>query len=98
MKDASGYLIVSTQEQGRSSLGLAAQRFDIDHFGKREGFPVTSWYQDIQTGAGKDAILLRPGPAAGRREARATGCPLIVSRLDGLSAGIGSPRGENRAA
>jgi hypothetical protein len=40
-------------------LGLAAQRFDIEHFGKREGFSVTSWHQDIQTGAGKDAILLR---------------------------------------
>lgn len=88
MKDAIGYLRVSTQEQGRSGLGLAAQRFDIEHFGKREGFSITSWYQDIQTGAGKDAILLRPGLAAALKEARAARCPLIVSRLDRLSRNV----------
>ena len=88
MKDAIGYLRVSTQEQGRSGLGLAAQRFDIEHFGKREGFSVTSWHQDIQTGAGKDALLLRPGLAAALKEARAAHCPLIVSRLDRLSRNV----------
>jgi DNA invertase Pin-like site-specific DNA recombinase len=88
MKDAIGYLRVSTQEQGRSGLGLAAQRFDIEHFGQREGFCVTSWHQDIQTGAGKDAILLRPGLAAALKEARVARCPLIVSRLDRLSRNV----------
>jgi len=88
MKDAIGYLRVSTQEQGRSGLGLAAQRFDIKRFGEREGFLVTSWHQDIQTGAGKDAILLRPGLAAALKEARAARCPLIVSRLDRLSRNV----------
>jgi hypothetical protein len=58
MKDAIGYLRASTQEQGRSGLGPAAQRQDIDSFGEREGFKVKSWYQDIQAGAGKDALLL----------------------------------------
>src|ERR1700680_304944 len=88
MKDAIGYLRVSTREQGRSGLGLAAQRFDIEAFGSREGFSVKSWYQDIQTGAGKDALLLRPGLAAALKEARALRCPLIVSRLDRLSRNV----------
>jgi DNA invertase Pin-like site-specific DNA recombinase len=88
MKDAIGYLRVSTKEQGRSGLGLAAQRFDIERFGEREGFSVTSWHQDIQTGAGKDAILLRPGLAAALKEARSARCPLIVSRLDRLSRNV----------
>jgi DNA invertase Pin-like site-specific DNA recombinase len=59
MQAAIGYLRVSTRKQGRSGLGLAAQRQEIERFGEREGFAVRSWYQDIQTGAGADAILLR---------------------------------------
>jgi DNA invertase Pin-like site-specific DNA recombinase len=88
MKNAIGYLRVSTKEQGRSGLGLAAQRFDIEAFGSREGFSVKAWYQDIQTGAGKDALLLRPGLAPALKEARAAHCPLIVSRLDRLSRNV----------
>src|SRR5271163_4385196 len=88
MQTTIGYLRVSTQEQGRSGLGLAAQRFDIEVFGAKEGFKVKSWHQDIQTGAGRDAILLRPGLDAALKEARAARCPLIVSRLDRLSRNV----------
>jgi DNA invertase Pin-like site-specific DNA recombinase len=88
MKQAIGYLRVSTSEQGRTGLGLAAQRHDIDAFSQREGLSIKSWYQDIQTGAGKDALLLRAGLAAGLKEARSTHCPLIVSRLDRLSRNV----------
>ncbi len=56
MKDAIGYLRVSTQEQGRSGLGLAAQKLDIENFAAREGLAIKAWYQDVQTGTGKDAL------------------------------------------
>jgi DNA invertase Pin-like site-specific DNA recombinase len=88
MKTAIAYLRVSTREQGRSGLGLAAQRHDIETFGAKEGFLVKSCYQDIQTGAGKDALLLRPGLALALKEARAARLPLIVSRLDRLSRNV----------
>jgi DNA invertase Pin-like site-specific DNA recombinase len=88
MKDAIGYLRVSTREQGRSGLGLAAQRNDVEAFGTREGFRIKSWYQDVQTGKGKDALLLRPGLAAALKEARAARCPLMVSKLDRLSRNV----------
>jgi DNA invertase Pin-like site-specific DNA recombinase len=40
MSEAIGYLRVSTREQGRSGLGSAAQRFEIEAFGVREGLAV----------------------------------------------------------
>ena len=88
MQPAIGYLRVSTQEQGRSGLGLAAQRFEIQQFGMREGYSIKSWHQDVQTGAGADALLLRPGLAAALKEAKSVRCPLIVSKLDRLSRNV----------
>jgi DNA invertase Pin-like site-specific DNA recombinase len=67
---------------------LAAQRLDVEAFGLREGFVIGSWYQDIQTGAGKDALLLRPSLAAALKQGRTSHCPLIVSRLDRLSRNV----------
>ncbi len=88
MHPAVGYLRVSTQEQGRSGLSLAAQRHDIEAFASREGFAVRSWFQDIQTGGGADALQLRPGLAQSLKEAKKSKCPLIVSRLDRLSRNV----------
>jgi len=88
MQVAVGYLRVSTREQGRSGLGLAAQRIEIETFGAREGFSLKSWHQDVQTGAGADALLLRPGLARALKEAKSARCPLIVSRLDRLSRNV----------
>ena len=88
MKRAIGYCRVSTREQGRSGLGLAAQRHDIEAFAAKEGMSIEGWYQDIQTGAGRDALLMRPGLAEALREARTAHCPLIVSRLDRLSRNV----------
>jgi DNA invertase Pin-like site-specific DNA recombinase len=88
MQAAIGYLRVSTREQGRSGLGLAAQRKEIDAFAAREELGVKSWYQDVQTGGGADALLLRPALAMALKDAKASRCPLIVSRLDRLSRNV----------
>ena len=88
MKAAIGYLRVSTPEQGRSGIGLAAQRAEIEAFGNGAGFAIKFWHQDIHTGAGRDALLLRPSLKAALKQAASEKCPLIVSRLDRLSRNV----------
>src|SRR5207302_10207747 len=49
---------------------------------------IRSWHQDVQTGAGADALLLRPVLASALKGAKSARCPLIVSRLDRLSRNV----------
>ena len=88
MQPAIGYLRVSTKEQGRRGFSLEAQRREMEDFGAREGFTVNSWYQDVQTGGGADALQLRPGLAAALKQAKVRRWPVIVSRLDRLSRNV----------
>jgi len=85
MKYAIGYLRVSTREQGRSGLGLATQRHDIEGLARAKGSQSKPGIRTFRPAPGKDALLLRPGLASALKEARAARCPLMVSRLDRLS-------------
>lgn len=78
------YKRVSTNEQGKSGLGLEAQQRDIDLF--LTTFSETPWevvgtFQDIQSG--KDAD--RPQLEAAMKLAREAKAELLVSKLDRLS-------------
>lgn len=59
MSEAIGYLRVSTREQGRSGLGLAAQRRDIEAFGVREGFSVKLILTPVRTGTKTESTSMR---------------------------------------
>ena len=79
------YLRVSTQEQGRSGLGLEAQRDAIQKFSLQENFEHIEWYTDVQSGKGADAEVRRPNLQAALARAKKLRCPLVVSKLDRLS-------------
>lgn len=84
MKSYVVYKRVSTEEQSRSGLGLAAQDRDIRLF--LEGFAdvpheVLAEFTDIQTGRADD----RPQLALALDLARKEGADLLVSKLDRLS-------------
>jgi DNA invertase Pin-like site-specific DNA recombinase len=83
--NAIGYLRVSTQEQGRSGLGLEAQRKTIESFAKREGITVENWYTEVETGKGSDALDRRPQLAQALQTAQERRLPVLVSKLDRLS-------------
>lgn len=85
MKQAIAYIRVSTDKQGKSGLGLEAQRAAIDRFCKVEGFELVAEYQDVETGKGVDALAKRPPLAAALQEAKRQDCPVIVSKLCRLS-------------
>ena len=85
MKSAIAYVRVSTQAQGKSGLGLDAQRSTIERFAESEGFVVTEWFQEVETGKGVDALDRRPVLSEALRVARKTKAPVIVAKLDRLS-------------
>jgi DNA invertase Pin-like site-specific DNA recombinase len=80
-----GYLRVSTGRQGRSGLGLDAQRAALERFASSEGYEVVREFVDIETGSGADALERRPELAAALDEARRRRCAVVVARLDRLS-------------
>jgi DNA invertase Pin-like site-specific DNA recombinase len=80
-----GYLRVSTGRQGRSGLGLEAQRTAIENFASAEGFDVRPFYTEIETGKGADALDRRPQLAKALEEGRRRRCAVVVAKLDRLS-------------
>lgn len=78
------YRRVSTDEQGKSGLGLDAQQRDIDVFldvYAPEGAQIVGTYTDVQSG--KDDS--RPQLAAALDVCRRTKATLLVAKLDRLS-------------
>jgi DNA invertase Pin-like site-specific DNA recombinase len=85
MTTAIGYVRVSTSAQGRSGLGLEAQRAAIARFASAEGLDVAEVYQEVETGSGSDALDRRPQLAAALKAARKAKAPVLVAKLDRLS-------------
>jgi DNA invertase Pin-like site-specific DNA recombinase len=81
------YLRVSTREQGRSGLGIQAQRETLARFATAEGFEIVAEFVEIESGKGTDALDRRPklrdALAEARRQGRGT--PIAVAKLDRLS-------------
>jgi DNA invertase Pin-like site-specific DNA recombinase len=82
---AVSYVRVSTQQQGRSGLGLQAQQEAVRQFAEREGFLLEAEFIEIESGKGSDALSRRPQLAAALREAKKTGAHILVAKLDRLS-------------
>ena len=82
---AVAYLRVSTTRQGRSGLGIEAQRAAIAQFCTATGYTVAAEFVEVETGKGADALDRRPQLAAALAKARRLKCPVVVAKLDRLS-------------
>ena len=86
MSNAIGYVRVSTAEQGKSGLGLEAQRAAIEAFAAREGMAVTEWFSEVQSGKRvSDTLDERPQLQLALQRSKDQNLPILVSRLDRLS-------------
>ena len=85
MPNILAYYRVSTQRQGKSGLGLEAQRAAVERFAEDEGLTTVKEFIEIESGKGADALNLRPKLAAALAEARKQKCPVVVAKLDRLS-------------
>jgi hypothetical protein len=74
-----------TSGQGKSGLGIEAQREALARFASAEGLEIIAEHVEIETGKGADALDRRPRLAAALADARRHRCPVAVAKLDRLS-------------
>jgi DNA invertase Pin-like site-specific DNA recombinase len=79
------YIRVSTSQQGRSGLGIEAQRYALAQFAAIEGFEIVREFVEVETGKGADALDRRPQLKAALAAARKLKCQVAVAKLDRLS-------------
>jgi DNA invertase Pin-like site-specific DNA recombinase len=80
-----GYIRVSTATQGRSGLGIEAQREAVARFAQAEGIDVVAEYVEVETGKGSDALDRRPKLREALAHARKAKAAVCVAKLDRLS-------------
>lgn len=79
------YTRVSTDRQGKSGLGLEAQRKACEQFAIQHGYEIVQTIEEVETGKGADALDRRPRLATALSEAKKYKCPVLVAKLDRLS-------------
>lgn len=78
------YLRVSTRKQGKSGLGLEAQRAAVAEYAEREGLRIVAEYVEVESG--KKAA--RPELAKALSHCRAAKACLVVAKLDRLARNV----------
>lgn len=78
------YYRVSTETQGRSGLGLEAQRHAVLALCQGRGWEVIAERTEVESGKNDN----RPELAAALHQAKVTGATLVVAKLDRLSRSV----------
>lgn len=78
------YLRVSTDRQGRSGLGLEAQRAAVADFVKSRGGSILRKYVEVESGKLKD----RPELDRALKHAKKSGATLVIAKLDRLARNV----------
>ncbi len=79
------YIRVSTSQQGKSGLGIEAQREAIARFAAAQGVEIIAEHVEVETGKGADALDRRPRLNAALAEAKKAKGSVVVAKLCRLS-------------
>src|SRR6476660_5154880 len=85
MRPIVSYIRVSTGTQGKSGLGIKAQREAIARFAVAEGLELLTEFVEVETGKGSDALDRRPRLSEALAKARKAKAPVVVAKLCRLS-------------
>ena len=85
MRQVISYIRVSTDRQGKSGLGIEAQRAAIARFIEAEGLTLAAEHVEVETGKGADALERRPILREALAQARKAKAAVVVAKLDRLS-------------
>jgi DNA invertase Pin-like site-specific DNA recombinase len=85
MRSIISYIRVSTGKQGKSGLGIEAQREAIARFASAEGLEVLTEFVEVETGKGSDALDRRPKLAEALAKAKRAKASVVVAKLCRLS-------------
>ncbi|WP_242077103.1 recombinase family protein [Brevundimonas diminuta] len=81
MAKAVAYFRVSTAAQGRSGLGLEAQKAAVAELTRQRGLQVLADFTEVESGGRND----RPELTKALHHAKVTGAVLVIAKLDRLS-------------
>ena len=87
-RKAIAYLRVSTDRQGRSGLGLEAQREAVARYAAAAGLEIAGEFLEVETGKGSNALAKRPELLAALTEAKRTKAKLVLAKLDRLARNV----------
>jgi DNA invertase Pin-like site-specific DNA recombinase len=82
------YYRVSTAQQGRSGLGLDAQRATVAAYLNGGAWEVVASFEEVETGKGANALDKRPQLCAALAACKLHGATLVIAKLDRLARNV----------
>ena len=82
------YLRVSSKAQGKSGLGLEAQRESVARYVAGAGAELLAEYQEVETGKGSNALHKRPQLKDAIAYAKKNKAVLVIAKLDRLARNV----------
>jgi DNA invertase Pin-like site-specific DNA recombinase len=82
------YHRVSTERQGRSGLGLDAQKKAVLDYLNGGGWKMLGEFTEVETGKGRNALARRPQLAAALEACRKAKATLLIAKLDRLARNV----------